>query len=385
MPRTRSVAEVEGRSLREWDNLLHDEYDRCLSTARFYGLRGNFRSQDHFYENLTLNLVRWRADRVRLIRSWLERHGFSGSDLPTPSVLDTLPEILRSRTSEIEVLNGTTALTPVAPDSGLAALPDNLSDLTFGVEFEVILPPGSDRNGLVRVLNEAGILAEVESYNHTTRDFWKLVTDGSLRGHGYELVSPILSGQEGIDRMRAVCAVLVGFGCIINRSCGFHVHVGMQNMADVLPVARRIVGLYATSEEVLDTLVSPSRRGRANPYCRSTAVSVRYHGNILGVSTMEDLRRVFGTRYMKVNVEAFWRHGTIEFRHHQGTVDAEKATAWVKLCLKIVDWARGSDTLPSEIGTLRSLSEMVKLTPVEVDYFTRRAARLSTIRTAERR
>lgn len=384
MPRTGAAATVvEGRTLREWYDILHSEYDRCLDLAQFHGFAGVFRRHSQHYVHLNLGHVRWRAHQLGAIRRRLEQGGF-GVELPNPSVLDTLPEMLRPRPPTMEVLNGTTALLAPCSDEGLAVLPDNLSDLTFGVEFEIILPASFTQHELVRTLNEAGVLAEVESYSHTTRSFWKLTTDSSLRGHGYELVSPILQGQEGIDRMRTVCAVLVGAGCTVNRSCGFHVHVGLQNM-DALSVSRRIIGLYATSEEVFDTLVSASRRRDTNAYCRPMTSTVPHLGDLPEAATMADLRRICRTRFRKVNVEALWRHGTIEFRHHQGTVDANKATAWVKLCLKIVDWSRGSDTLPSEIGSLSSLSDTVKLSPAELGYFTRRAARLSTIRTIERR
>jgi hypothetical protein len=38
-----------------------------------------------------------------------------------------------------------------------------------------------------------------------------------------------------------------------------------------------------------------------------------------------------GSRYYKLNLSAINVHGTIEFRQHSGTVNAEKAVNWVKL------------------------------------------------------
>ena len=46
------------------------------------------------------------------------------------------------------------------------------------------------RTTLVEKLREAGINAVGESYNHTTRDHWKVITDSSIRGEkAFELVS----------------------------------------------------------------------------------------------------------------------------------------------------------------------------------------------------
>ena len=55
---------------------------------------------------------------------------------------------------------------------------------------------------------------------------------------------------------------------------------------------------------------------------------------------------------------AFWRHQTVKFRQHQGTVNADKATCWVKLCLRMVAGAvaglepQGKATLQNLASTL---------------------------------
>jgi hypothetical protein len=46
-----------------------------------------------------------------------------------------------------------------------------------------------------------------------------------------------------------------------------------------------------------------------------------------------------GDRFVKLNYQAFWRHGTVEFRHHSGTVDAAKIIKWVVFCQKLVETA----------------------------------------------
>jgi hypothetical protein len=48
----------------------------------------------------------------------------------------------------------------------------------------------------------------------------------------------------------------------------------------------------------------------------------------------------FGTRYARVNLEAWRRHRTIEFRQHGGTVEAEKALAWIRFGLGFIEESR---------------------------------------------
>ena len=71
-----------------------------------------------------------------------------------------------------------------------------------------------------------GIEVMVESYNHTTRPHWKLVTDGSLNGNDtFELVSPILVGEAGLQELEKGCWVLDLCDVKVNGSCGLHVHI----------------------------------------------------------------------------------------------------------------------------------------------------------------
>jgi hypothetical protein len=51
-------------------------------------------------------------------------------------------------------------------------------------------------------------------------------------------------------------------------------------------------------------------------------------------------------RYRNLNVAAYARHGTLEFRQHQGTVNATKMVAWVKFTGAIMEQAK-AESAPS--------------------------------------
>lgn len=94
----------------------------------------------------------------------------------------------------------------------------------FGIEIEAY---NCTRERLARELTAAGINVQVEGYNHTNyRDHWKLVTDSSLNGdNSFELVSPILQGEQGLEEVEKVCWVLELCDVRVNDSCGLHVHM----------------------------------------------------------------------------------------------------------------------------------------------------------------
>lgn len=220
-----------------------------------------------------------------------------------------------------------------------------ITNITFGVEVECYMPPGMTHAQLAAHLTEAGLPATYEGYNHAPRDHWKVVTDGSLNDYvrGAEVVSPVLKGEAGIEAVRAACRKMRAIGCDApDTRCGFHVHVGAR---DLTPDAvKALIRLYHDHEAAIEAALAPSRRGTRNMnYIKPTTYTERLHH----ARTMEEIRRSYGAhlsfgdrRYRKLNIESFWRHGTVEFRQHQGTVSAERATRWVTFCLRMVAQAK---------------------------------------------
>jgi len=200
------------------------------------------------------------------------------------------------------------------------------NELTFGVEIEIL-----DMNVYIRdieeALQDAGIDAEYQNYNHNTCSQWKIITDRSC---GLEIVSPILSGQEGLNQVKKVAETLNRIGCKVDKKCGLHVHIG----ADVLGVkkVKSIVRRWLNNEHHLDAIQPQSRRGNNNYFCVSLA-------NTFDASALENCRTINAlsqlqcTRYSKLNLQSYRRHQTIEFRHHSGTIDATKITNWIKFLL----------------------------------------------------
>ena len=216
---------------------------------------------------------------------------------------------------------------------------------TFGVEIECILPHRSTT--LASRLKSIGLDCYVEEYNHRTRDWWKIVPDATISTEtGYkamELVSPPLAGRDGFAQLQKACEVVNELGAKVNRSCGFHVHHDARDFD--LEAWKIIVKSYLKYEKTIDELMAPSRRGAGTQWVRS--LTGHYAGYTLedvwqradSAYDTWDLLCMFGTRYIKLNLEAFDMHGTVEYRQHGGTTDFAKMAAWVCLTQGFVNRA----------------------------------------------
>lgn len=208
---------------------------------------------------------------------------------------------------------------------------------TFGVELEI---KGLDCWQAERALNEGGVEARNEGYTHRRTHHWKIVTDASLSGRACEVVSPVMRGEEGIEEVRKVCKLLASAGARVDRQCGLHVHVGTDGLtgSDVTAIVQR----YARFEDTIDSFMPPSRRGSRNHNCMSmTEWARRAERTRRAVRDIRSAISLFPERYSKINVTAYNRHRTIEFRHHSGTCNASKVENWVRFVLHFVEASRG--------------------------------------------
>ncbi len=213
---------------------------------------------------------------------------------------------------------------------------------TFGVELEMQV---SCRRVLAR---NNGVNFQAQGYNHIdSREVFKFVPDGSLHGaDSIECVSPILNGtKDGFDTLKKACEAINEQGAHVNKSCGFHVHVGAADLTDEQYI--NVFVNYQMLEGVIDTFMAPSRRGDVSSWCRSLA-----NMDFSSCDTKFSVRKAFWfNRYFKVNACAYERHKTIEFRQHQGTTDFEKISNWVKFCIALVDFSK-THRLTSKVNSI---------------------------------
>lgn len=237
-----------------------------------------------------------------------------------------------------------------------------ISQFTFGAEFEVILPPRyTHASAGIELSRIAGLTVRPsrrgEAVSRTSQDF-RIVNDGSVRGAGVaaEFVSPILKGQEGLDKITRFAQALAQIGATVNQSCGYHVHVG--GFRPELPFFKNLVKIYAKFELAIDTVMPASRRGPGPTYCKTVRrvnaaqleAATSVNAIIRAVTGLAD--HDYGRRFYKLNLASFEKHSTVEFRQHAGTVDAAKATAWIKTCLRMVAAAQAGKSGDTAVASL---------------------------------
>jgi hypothetical protein len=215
----------------------------------------------------------------------------------------------------------------------------NVHDLTFGVELEVTLPAGTCPVGSYH----AG--AQVPQLPHG----WTAERDSSIQpAPGYmaaEIVSPVLHGADGLRQLKMVCDWLNSVQARVNRSTGFHVHVGFDRQDK--GGLRRLVSLVANFEKALFAATGTRSREQGH-YCRTVQDDLRYQQAFRHAAASASHL----PRYHVLNLTNLLGYGqpTVEFRVFAGTTSPLKATGYVRLCLGIVEKALSMKKLPKWVA-----------------------------------
>ncbi len=214
---------------------------------------------------------------------------------------------------------------------------------TYGVEFEGF---GIPMHILVSKLQEAGINAVETCYSGSNYNVWQVKPDGSISGrYGFEVVSPVLSGDAGIEQIKTVLQVVRDNGGDANKSCGFHIHWGVADWR--IKHFRNFYKRWAKFEIGIDLLQPESRRADNAYYTKSVYTNIvgdwergdiksvvkRTWAHIDRCRSVTQLKNTIqgSSRYNKLNVAKFHRTGTLEIRHASGTFNEQKALAWIAL------------------------------------------------------
>lgn len=211
----------------------------------------------------------------------------------------------------------------------------------FGIEIEA---HGVNPVQLAAALRNAGIECRTEGYNHNARNHWKTVSDGSVQGtDAFELVSPILEGLEGLEQVKTVCRVLSQLRAKINKTCGLHIHFDASGFG--IDQLKNTVINYAHYEGIIDSFMPASRRANNNTYCQTLT---NIAGQVERTTTINELVHLQSTRYYKLNLKAYLRHKTIEFRQHSGTVEFEKISNWILFLHNLVEYSKKKQVTRAE-------------------------------------
>lgn len=220
----------------------------------------------------------------------------------------------------------------------------------FGIEIECF---GCTRQIIKDELTKLGINAEIQTYNHIDLEgIWKITYDGSVTNEGtepildlygntvikgIEVVSPPLTGEDGLEELRKVCMVLNKVGAKVDSTCGLHVHIDSEFL-DYTDI-KNILVFYYNNQYVIDNLFSEERYARNCKFCKEIELEqlekVRY------AKSKEQIGFFMKTRHKVVNARSYRRHvNTIEFRQHPGTINFIEIRNWLFLLQYIVGYSK---------------------------------------------
>eukprot|EP00588_Corethron_pennatum_P022149 CAMPEP_0194314538 /NCGR_PEP_ID=MMETSP0171-20130528/11391_1 /TAXON_ID=218684 /ORGANISM="Corethron pennatum, Strain L29A3" /LENGTH=306 /DNA_ID=CAMNT_0039070007 /DNA_START=554 /DNA_END=1474 /DNA_ORIENTATION=+ len=204
------------------------------------------------------------------------------------------------------------------------------------------------------IAERVGVRTNVEMSHpnvHDHFDGWKLVHDGSITCSvnspdcsKYELVSPILKGEDGLNESERVLEVVNAVSNIsVNKSMGFHVHVNVKDLG--LEHIKNVCLNFIKYEDAIDEFMPPSRRDhnlcKRNRDAIPLEGSGRKHNAVATCQTLDqlfDIMNPLDSRYFKLNLQNLrtGRQPTIEFRQHSSTGNFEKVAAWIRFCTRLV-------------------------------------------------
>jgi hypothetical protein len=150
--------------------------------------------------------------------------------------------------------------------------------------------------------------------------------DGSINGK--EFVSTVLRGDAGLTEIEKFCTRANRLDFQTDRACGFHLHVDVTEGLTEDNRTAILLGYFLT-ENFWFACVDEART--ENSFC--VALSAKFKE--------ADIRaQGFGLssgRYLFANFTAFRKHGTLEIRLHQATLDAQAITQWAIANVRFVD------------------------------------------------
>jgi hypothetical protein len=197
---------------------------------------------------------------------------------------------------------------------------------------------------------------------------WHFEQDSSVRGKGpircgAELISPILSGINGLLEVYKAFKFLSNIkGIDIDKSCGLHVHHGVDYKVFNCKELQKLIHIVYCYEEDFYLLIPGDRRNTAT--CRPMEIDVKAFLDVCEANHDSDECRIKElwyspenhydqesaknprydrTRYHGLNLHSYWYRSTIEFRYHSSLLEnIDEAMQWIIFTQFLIEMSQGN-------------------------------------------
>jgi len=193
-----------------------------------------------------------------------------------------------------------------------------VTDRRFGVEIEFD-SNGLGTSGVTRLLRET-------FDRHNLRRWYfrdRLYYDGSE----LELATPILRGANGFKQLEVVMDTLQNAGCYVTGDDGLHIHHDAPEFTHNIENCIRLVKSWNANRHIICQFVDSER--------------VEYWAcpkwTDEDIQQLEEDKEIPMWERNDLNLNSLNKHGSIEIRLHEGTLDFEEARSWILFGQRFID------------------------------------------------
>jgi hypothetical protein len=211
------------------------------------------------------------------------------------------------------------------------------------------------RPSQVKYKRLVGLEFEAEEGNASELDIndnCGVTDDGSLSSEGIEVQTPPASLSELETYIKEATQGLKDAGFSVNTSCGLHAHLDATDFRDNPRKISKVLKTIYAIEDIIFSIQPASRWN--NHYCQRLTRNYAFNDfKVKNLAKLEqrwykttDERRIEyckqekydQSRYNGLNLHSLFFRGTLEFRHHAGTLNYQKVLNWVNILLTIVNY-----------------------------------------------
>jgi len=284
------------------------------------------------------------------------------SDEKMVSVNGLFKEILREQEvdesrRQAEIDSSQEVLEAGMDHNKLIAIQRQTFDRGFGVEIEGNFDEVG-KGEVANLLSTSGFPTKSTGYHGDAPDgYWKLESDGSVdndlesRGGIFEMVSPILKGEEGVKSLGGFLAILRSQGARTSPSAGTHIHFGWKDFGEGdegFKKRQRLIVNYCVLEPFL--LATQITQSRNRGYAKGLNLSPAKIKKLAQANSYQNLRTEWssvgggrGALHLKEKTqmgrqESGWSGlapPTYEFRFPASNFESDTITNMVRLIEKI--------------------------------------------------
>lgn len=158
----------------------------------------------------------------------------------------------------------------------------------------------------------------VEIQNLLRRNRIRGVSSVGSDGSGIEVRTTPLQGKDGFKVLDELMHFLRDQGCYTTNADGMHVHHDTPELRNNFMLQQQLVKSWLDNQTLILPFVAPRRVGSMS----CPRWSARTFNDFAAGIDRHSRRNL--------NINSIHRHGTVEIRLHEGTLDFDRAEAWVK-------------------------------------------------------